>query len=315
MPRSSRNSQAAMASAIVPDESLRTFYTFNPDAITPSSSNNNDNDDDNSNNPMWTRRRGGGTTTTTTTRRTSGRASTSNMTDISVSSASLNSPIQSSSQAASEASSYTTRAIPGVIDEQDEQQQRDISEDHESDDDDDESDEVVVVARLSTLTANRGRRRVVPRVSNEDTPDGDSIQADNNDIHSGNHNHHSHNSNGEEEGDGGENGESSGISTSHFSSRLLDESEDDDLTNGTNGGRSHYMNNGDNDSLVDASPEEVEARAKEIIGWDNVGQDKDLYMVDLERWNTISEKHSTPGTAEYRKSIKVFTTQFSLADY
>lgn len=285
MPRASRNSQAAMASAVVPDESLRTFYTYNPNVSTSSSSDalsTHTNNDD----PMWTRRTGGGSSATTgmTTRRVSGRGSTSNMTDVSVSSASLNSPMQSS-HAASEASSYATRGVPGVIDELDERN-AEQNRDHEDDHDSDESEGIVVVARSSTLNANRRRR--VPRGSDEGTPERDNRMADGSEL---NHN---------------QNDTSEGISTSHFSSRLLDESEDDDLTNGTNGGGGYNSHlNGDNDSLADALPEEVEARAREVIGWETVGQDTELYVVDLERWKNINDKYSTPGTAEYREFVKL----------
>ena len=265
MPRASRNSQAAAASAIVPDESLRTFYTHNPDSSTT-------NDDS-----MWSRRGGGSAraTTTASVGGAGGGGNASNITDLSVSSTnSLNSPLQSSN-AASEASSYVTRTIPGVIDEHD--QDAMVEEEDEEEDDDD----VVVVVRSST--SNARRRRQLPQPSEDGTEEGT-------EEHEQDDHHHHHHVN----------------TSSHFSSRLLDESEEDELTNGTaagGGGYYHNNNHGDNDSLIDAPPEEVEARALESLDWDTVGDDAELYKVDLERWKNISEKHQTPGTAEYSECV------------
>lgn len=228
----------------------------------------------NNNDPIWTRRTGG----SANAQRPSGRASTSNMTDVSVSSASLNSPVQSS-QAASEASSYATRGVPGVIDELDEHSGE---QDVEDDNDGEEEEDMLVVARSSTSNANRRHRRpVIPPGSEGATEeDEDEQREEQEDANIYNHNE--------------------GTSASHFSSRLLDESEEDELMNGTTGGGYNAHLNGDADSLADASPEEVEARASEVIGWDTVGNDVELYVVDLDRWKHISDKHSMPGTPEHQ---------------
>lgn len=265
-----------MASAIIPDESLRTFYTYNPTITSQTSqlsqSTNNQAGNDDS---MWSRRGSGRAAAAGHGSTAAGAgglgASTSNLTDLSVSSASLNSPMHSS-HAASEASSYATRAITGVVDPADEDQFE------EDDDDDDDDDDDVVVVRSSTATANRRRRHNAP-ISEEDEE--------------------AYDMQGEGEGEEREYNEPS--TTSMFSSRLLDESEEDEITNGSTGAGYNAHLHGDADSLADATPEEVEARAMEVLGWDTIGQDKELYDVDLERWKRISSKHQEAGTPEYRE--------------
>lgn len=56
------------------------------------------------------------------------------------------------------------------------------------------------------------------------------------------------------------------------------------------------------DSLADADDAEVEARVLENLGWESIGADKELPVVDLARWKTISALHTTEGTDEYGKS-------------
>lgn len=66
----------------------------------------------------------------------------------------------------------------------------------------------------------------------------------------------------------------------------------------------------DVDSMADASPEEVEARAMELLGWNEMGEDKPLLQIDLERWKNITDAHTTEGTEEYGKSELVISESF-----
>jgi hypothetical protein len=52
------------------------------------------------------------------------------------------------------------------------------------------------------------------------------------------------------------------------------------------------------DSLADADPAEVEARVLENLGWEEIGQDKELPVIDLERWKSIGPAHQQDGTSE-----------------
>lgn len=82
-----------------------------------------------------------------------------------------------------------------------------------------------------------------------------------------------------------------------YSSRMLNESEDEAA-----GGTTTMLNGEEGDSLADASDGEVEARALENLGWNTIGLDKELPIIDLERWKKVTEKHNQPGTDEYSKS-------------
>ena len=53
------------------------------------------------------------------------------------------------------------------------------------------------------------------------------------------------------------------------------------------------------DSLADASPEEVQARVCQVLGWNDVGADRELPAIDLKRWSEITPQHSQEGTPEY----------------
>lgn len=295
MPRATRTSQAALASAVEPDESLRAFYNSTAAgagvAAPPSSSSTSNNANNHNNDPLWTGRRSSNRRATAAAGL--GTSTTSNVTDLSVSSASasVNSPIQSS-HGGSEASSYTTHGVPGVIDEGDEDGQESESEE----------EDVVVITRASASASTsrlvrRPTRRRPPSPTSEEEEEAQAQmnEADNNN-NDGNH----------------FNGvyidpERSNTPTiSNFSSRLLDESEEDELMNATNnGGNGTTYNsvlNGDVDDLADATNEEVEARAMEELQWDEIGKDKELYTVDLERWKVAAEnagKFKEPGTAEY----------------
>ena len=109
-------------------------------------------------------------------------------------------------------------------------------------------------------------------------------------------------------------GEISGVETNHEDG---DEDEDDDYDDNGNDndneqdprGSSELLQGSDDDedlgnaaevdSLADASPEQVEAKVLERLGWNDIGQDKDLPTIDLERWKQISDLHLQEGTPEY----------------
>jgi len=83
----------------------------------------------------------------------------------------------------------------------------------------------------------------------------------------------------------------------------VDDIDEDDI-DGT-----HHTQQLDVDSLADASPEEVEARALENLGWNTeIGKDKELFRIDLRRWEAVSgnspegRRYLTEGTAEYGES-------------
>lgn len=54
----------------------------------------------------------------------------------------------------------------------------------------------------------------------------------------------------------------------------------------------------DADSLADASPEEVEARALYTLGWHDRDADPPLPVIDLSRWQRITSAFTTQGTEE-----------------
>ena len=74
--------------------------------------------------------------------------------------------------------------------------------------------------------------------------------------------------------------------------------EVDSLVDGT-GSNGDEDDHSEADSLADADDAEVEARVLENLGWESIGADKELPIVDLARWKTISALHTTEGTDEY----------------
>lgn len=307
MPRASRTSQAAAASAVAPDESLRAFYNTYDASSQPSTSTSTSAANNPVGDPLWTRRRrGSGRVASSSAARGDNanlNASTiSNLTDVSVSvsSASLNSPggetMQSSSHAESEASSYATRAIPGVIDEENEERQERGGEEEEEED----SDEVIVVTsrRSRAATARRGNGRARTRASrnqhhHEDDPEEHDEEDDQHMFSTSAVNDAS----------------TVSITNSQFSSHLLDESDEDLPGGDITGHQSRSYGAGEVDELLNATNEEVEAKAMLELGWNEIGNDRELFKVDLERWKKIdkdSEKFKTVGSAEYRESFHPF---------
>ena len=69
----------------------------------------------------------------------------------------------------------------------------------------------------------------------------------------------------------------------------------------------------DIDSLADADDSEVEKRVLENLGWDTVGSDRELQVVDMERWKLISELHTTEGTDEYGEFLRVLEWSESMS--
>ncbi|KAL7007299.1 hypothetical protein EMMF5_003138 [Cystobasidiomycetes sp. EMM_F5] len=77
---------------------------------------------------------------------------------------------------------------------------------------------------------------------------------------------------------------------------LASSSDESSLPGGMPG---HSLTQAEADSLADASPEEVEARALELLGWSDIGKDVQLQTFNPDRWRNIGVAHTTPGTAEY----------------
>lgn len=70
------------------------------------------------------------------------------------------------------------------------------------------------------------------------------------------------------------------------------EAEEDDELDELHQSSSHL----EADSLASAADDEVEERALLSLGWDEIGKDKELFVVDLDKWSAQDQayKHSLP---------------------
>lgn len=83
---------------------------------------------------------------------------------------------------------------------------------------------------------------------------------------------------------------------------FIDESSDDEELTDPN--HTHAGMQLEADSLADASPEEVEARARELLEWDEMGKDRELFVIDLKRWDSIDPKvYADEKTTEHGECV------------
>ena len=114
----------------------------------------------------------------------------------------------------------------------------------------------------------------------------------------------------DDEGDNGRNGDGDGDGDEVMTAEE-DEGEENDTENEEGASReiadSHLLQDSDDDgdddlkdadSLADASPEEVEARALYTLGWHDRDADPPLPVIDLSRWQRITPAFTTEGTEE-----------------